>query len=80
MARMTVRLPDSLHEVLRGRARAEGVSTNQYVVYALTQQSSLDSVVEQRARFEQLRSRFSEDEAERALQHLLSTRDAAPDT
>ena len=40
MSRMTVRLPDTLHERLETLAREEGVSLNQYIVYALTQQSS----------------------------------------
>jgi hypothetical protein len=38
MGRFTLRLPQSLHEELESRARQEGVSLNQYVVYALTRQ------------------------------------------
>jgi len=38
MGRFTVRLPDTLHRALESRARQEGVSLNQYIVYALTQQ------------------------------------------
>ena len=37
MGRFTVRLPDTLHHQLELRAKQEGVSLNQYVVYALTQ-------------------------------------------
>lgn len=37
MGRFTVRLPDTLHHELESRAQQEGVSLNQYVVYALTQ-------------------------------------------
>ncbi|MCB9138441.1 MAG: toxin-antitoxin system HicB family antitoxin [Caldilineaceae bacterium] len=37
MGRFTVRLPDTLHHQLESRAQQEGVSLNQYVVYALTQ-------------------------------------------
>ena len=74
MARLTVRLPESLHEIVAERAKTEGVSANQYIVFALTQMTALDSVVEQRARFEQLRHRVSEPEAEAALAHLLKTR------
>lgn len=40
MSRMTVRLPDTLHQKLERLAEQEGVSLNQYIVYALTQQSS----------------------------------------
>lgn len=75
MARLTVRLPDSLHETLARRAEAEGVSMNQFLVYALTQVAALDLVHEQRARFEGLRSRFSEKEAEEALAELLESRE-----
>lgn len=35
MARLTVRLPDSLHQQLTDRAAQEGVSLNQFLVYAL---------------------------------------------
>jgi len=38
MGRFTVRLPDSLHAALEEQAQLEGVSLNQFVVYALTQQ------------------------------------------
>ena len=46
MARLTVRLPDSLHEAIARRAVAEGVSMNQFIVYALTQTASLDLIRE----------------------------------
>ena len=41
MSRLTLRLPDTLHQRLEGLAHQEGVSLNQYIVYALTQQSTL---------------------------------------
>jgi len=37
MGRFTVRLPDTLHHELESQAQQEGVSLNQYLVYALTQ-------------------------------------------
>jgi len=77
MARLTVRLPDSLHEVIARKAEAEGVSMNQFIVYALTQTASLDLIREQHAQYETLRTRVPEDEAEAALQELLRTRDSA---
>ena len=40
MSRLTVRLPDTLHRHLTHLAEIEGVSLNQYVVYALTRQST----------------------------------------
>ena len=46
MGRLTVRLPDTLHHQLTNLADKEGVSLNQYIVYALTRQSSLAYVVE----------------------------------
>lgn len=36
MGRFTLRLPDTLHHALEERAQQEGVSLNQYLVYALT--------------------------------------------
>jgi len=74
MARVTLRLPESLHDELRRRAEAEGVSMNQYVVYALTRAAAVDSVADQRSRFELLRSRFPKEEAEEALSELLAAR------
>jgi hypothetical protein len=43
MGRLTVRLPDGLHQQLELLARNEGVSLNQYLVYALTRQATLDA-------------------------------------
>lgn len=40
MGRFTVRLPDTLHRRLEWQAKQEGVSLNQYVVYALTQHTT----------------------------------------
>jgi hypothetical protein len=40
MGRLTVRLPNVLHTQLEKIARYEGVSLNQYIVYALTRQAS----------------------------------------
>lgn len=75
MSRLTVRLPDSLHETLARRAEAEGVSMNQFLVYALTQVAALDLVADQRTRFEALRSRYPEGQAEAALKSLLDARE-----
>lgn len=78
MARLTLRLPDSLHDTLVSRAEREGVSVNQFLVYALTQVTALDRLAEQRARFEALRSRVDPDQAEAALQELLAAREPDP--
>ena len=39
MSRLTLRLPETLHRQLAQVAEQEGVSLNQYIVYALTRQS-----------------------------------------
>jgi acetylornithine deacetylase/succinyl-diaminopimelate desuccinylase-like protein len=38
MSRLTLRLPETLHQQLIHLAEGEGVSLNQYIVYALTRQ------------------------------------------
>lgn len=38
MGRFTLRLPETLHLELEAQAKKEGVSLNQYIVYALTRQ------------------------------------------
>lgn len=38
MSRLTLRLPETLHQQLINLAENEGVSLNQYIVYALTRQ------------------------------------------
>ena len=45
MSRLTVRLPDTLHRQLEVLAKSENVSLNQYIVYALTQQTTLAHTV-----------------------------------
>ena len=68
MSRMTVRLPTSLHQQLDRLAHEEGVSMNQYLVYALTRQVGMlyDLAAttpaerqEERRRWEDLRKRLS---------------------
>ena len=45
MSRLTVRLPETLHQQLSEQANREGISLNQYIVYALTRQVTLDYTV-----------------------------------
>lgn len=47
MSRLTVRLPDTLHQQIEQRAQEEGVSMNQYIVFALTRQVGRDYNVQQ---------------------------------
>lgn len=60
MGRLTVRLPGTLHKQLKTMAEQEGISLNQYIVYALTRQVTLaytvqavpdGSIAEQRASY-----------------------------
>ncbi|MBI3269691.1 MAG: toxin-antitoxin system HicB family antitoxin [Planctomycetes bacterium] len=74
MRRMTLRLPDTLHDALARRAEAEGVSMNQFLVYALSRATPLDDLAEQRAAFQKLRTRFPKKKAEAALSELLRAR------
>jgi uncharacterized tellurite resistance protein B-like protein len=46
MSRLTLRLPETLHQQLTQLAEGEGVSLNQYIVYALTRQAALAHVVQ----------------------------------
>jgi hypothetical protein len=63
MGRFTLRLPESLHHELEIQAQQEGVSLNQYIVYALARQAASrytiqvlppEIVEQQRTRFDQL--------------------------
>ncbi len=40
MSRFTLRLPETLHQQLAQVAQQEGVSLNQYILYALTRQTA----------------------------------------
>ncbi len=46
MSRLTVRLPGTLHHQLTALAKNEGISLNQYIVYALTRQATLAYAVQ----------------------------------
>ena len=46
MSRLTLRLPETLHQQLTNLAEGEGISLNQYIVYALTRQVSSAYTVE----------------------------------
>ena len=74
MARLTLRVPDSLHATLAERAKREGVSMNQYLVFALSRIATADEVAEQKARFDALVERYRTDESEEALKKVLEDR------
>jgi predicted HicB family RNase H-like nuclease len=46
MSRLTLRLPETLHQQLAHLAESEGVSLNQYIVYALTRQAALAQAIQ----------------------------------
>jgi hypothetical protein len=46
MSRLTVRMPETLHKQLTALAEQEGISLNQYIVYALTRQTTLAYTVQ----------------------------------
>jgi hypothetical protein len=83
MSRLTLRLPDSLHQQLEQMAENEQISLNQYIVYALTRQLTLaynvqsvpeKVVTEERAAYSMLlqtlgRGSFDE------IQHALAARE-----
>ncbi len=75
MARLTLRMPDSLHDAIAALADKEGVSLNHFVVYALTQATAGELALRQRAAFEALRTRVPQAEADAALNELLATRE-----
>jgi hypothetical protein len=64
MSRLTLRLPETLHHQLSDAAKSEGISLNQYIVYALTRQvttaytvrpATASEIAEQRAAYAALR-------------------------
>jgi hypothetical protein len=41
MSKITLDLPETLHAQLKQQAKSEGISLNQYIIYALTRQATL---------------------------------------
>lgn len=74
MSRLTLRLPETLHQTLVRQAQAEGVSLNQMIVYLLTRMTSGGDLDEQRRVFDGLLHRYPAAEAETALQEVLAAR------
>lgn len=88
MGRFTLRLPESLHQELESRAKREGVSLNQYIVYALTQQVASTytiqvmpeaSIQEQKARYEMLLQRLGSASREEVEAFLAQREPADPE-
>jgi FixJ family two-component response regulator len=89
MSRLTLRLPDSLHRQLEALARSEGISLNQYLVYALTRQVTLayavravpeEDVEEQRRAYAALLQSLGQASSEQVSQVLQERESIAPET
>lgn len=73
MSRLTLRLPETLHQQLANLAQGEGISLNQYIVYALTRQVSAaytvkaiskEDIVKQQENFDNLLAQLKTVDAE----------------
>ena len=83
MSRLTLRLPQTLHQQLAGLAESEGVSLNQYIVYALSKQATMaytvqtvpeESVRQQQASFAALLQSLGETSFEQ-IEDLMAERE-----
>ena len=74
MSRLTLDLPESLREQLARQAEREGIPLEDYIVYSLTRFVTASDLVAQRAAFNELISRYPEDQTEAALRDLLGSR------
>ncbi|MBE9080088.1 toxin-antitoxin system HicB family antitoxin [Romeria aff. gracilis LEGE 07310] len=83
MSRLTLRLPETLHQQLTRLSEGEGVSLNQYIVYALTRQAALaytvrvvpeEEVKQQKQAFDELLQRLGTASAEE-VEAALATRE-----
>jgi predicted HicB family RNase H-like nuclease len=77
MSQLTLDLPESLRAELERQAEREGVSLQHYIVYSLTRFVTAADVVAQRAAFEEMVTRYPQDQAEAALRDLLSFRQSS---
>ena len=87
MTRMTIRLPDSLHNMMQQQATREGLSLNQFILYSLTRQSAFnyavaalpaDQALAEHARFQALWKSLGPEMSDEEWQTFLSERDNAP--
>ena len=83
MSRLTLRLPETLHQQLAQLAEDKGVSLNQFIVYALTRQAALayafqavpDAEVEQQQQAFQLLIKQLGQASSAEIQSILATRE-----
>ena len=83
MSRLTLRLPETLHQQLANLAEGEGISLNQYIVYALTRQVSStyivetiskEDIVQQQENFKQLLEKLGKADTQE-IEQVLSQRE-----
>jgi uncharacterized protein (DUF1778 family) len=83
MSRLTLRLPETLHQQLANLAQGEGISLNQYIVYALTRQVSSayavkviakEDIEKQQSNFNDLLAQLGKADA-KEIQKVLSRRE-----
>ena len=83
MSRLTLRLPETLHQQLANLAQGEGISLNQYIVYALTRQvtsaytvkvASKEDIEKQQHNFNNLVAQLEQADA-KEIDRLLSQRE-----
>ena len=77
MSRVTLDLPEPLHQLLTEHAERVGISLQTLILYSLSRiftTSTAEDLAKQRATFEELLSRYPREDAEAALQDLLSRR------
>jgi hypothetical protein len=78
VSRVVVDLPESLREQLSRQAEREGIPLETYIVYSLTRFVTASDLAAQRAAFDELTSRYPEEQAEAALRDLLGSRQPLP--
>jgi hypothetical protein len=75
MSNVNLQIPDSLHRQLEERAQRLGISLQDLIVDTLLHVVRVPDVAEQKAAFEEVRSRYPKDQAEAALRKILSARE-----
>lgn len=75
MSQVQLQLPESLQNQLEERAQREGVSLQEYIVYALSRVTTMPDLMEQRTAFDAMLTRYPADKAEAALREILSARE-----
>ena len=75
MSQVQLQLPESLQSQLEERAQREGVSLQEYIVYALSRVTTMPDLLEQRAAFDAMLTRYPADQAEASLREILSARE-----